>query len=570
MVTIEGTASLNIVKEQLDESLKLSETSLEQFLEEPDNDNRLRACIEQFAQVKGVLKLIELQGAALLTDELIDLSNQIIIHRVKDRDHALGTLSGSLMVLGKYLEYVQLQQLSLPVLLVPVINEVRTTLRKPLLPESTFFEIGMTADRPPVAGGEPPDHTQLMQTGKRLRHLYEVGLLGVFKGQNVETHARMMQRALTRIEALSGNVPFSRLWWLARGLVESIAAGQVTLNNPRKSLLGMIDRQIKSVLTQGPTLLAKEPPQALLKECLYDVALAARPGPVAAQIHQAYAIPAERITDERLQSQRDAMFGPGGSVMRAVVEALREELTFIKEQLDLGARGGQEDEDGFSRVAEALGRIANTLNMLGQQDAGAALKSKLTLIASWDQRAIDGESEEFQAVADVLLYVENSVAMLLPRLQGTLGAANDEMDELRQRGMSLSHLDEARKLVVGESRAGLSLAKRAISSYMDSNWDGMHLTNVPTTLKSVWGGLVFLQMDRAAEVLRSCEGFIANRLIRERADTPNAHTMETLADAITSVDYYLESLEDNKPIGEGILEVAEESMQELGFPVKAA
>ena len=43
--------------------------------------------------------------------------------------------------------------------------------------------------------------------------------------------------------------------------------------------------------------------------------------------------------------------------------------------------------------------------------------------------------------------------------------------------------------------------------------------------------------------------------------------METLADALTGVDYYLESMEEQKPIGEGVLEVAEESVKALGFPV---
>ncbi|MBV1921197.1 MAG: ferrous iron transporter B, partial [Pseudomonadales bacterium] len=126
------------------------------------------------------------------------------------------------------------------------------------------------------------------------------------------------------------------------------------------------------------------------------------------------------------------------------------------------------------------------------------------------------------------------------------------------------------KRQVGESRAGLSLAKRALTSYMESNWDGMHLSNVPTTLNTVWGGLTFLQLERAANVMKSCEGFIHGRLINDRSNEPDEHLMETLADAITSIDYYLESIENNKPIGEGVLDVAEESMDELGYPSKAA
>ena len=71
-------------------------------------------------------------------------------------------------------------------------------------------------------------------------------------------------------------------------------------------------------------------------------------------------------------------------------------------------------------------------------------------------------------------------------------------------------------------------------------------------------------------MVNSCEAFIENKLIKDRSETPTPALMETLADAITSVDYYLEGMEDDKPIGEGIMDVAEESMQELGFPVKAA
>lgn len=569
MVTIEGTASLNLVKDQLDESLKLAETSLEQFLEEPDNDTKLHFCIEQFAQVKGVLKLIELDGAAMLVEELINLTNLVVAHRAKDRDHVLGTLSGALMVLNKYLEFVQLQQQSLPVLLIPVINDLRSLLHKPLLPESTFFEYAQEV-LPTFSNAKPADHAQLEQIGRRLRHMYQVGMLGVFKGDNITTHAKIMYRALSRLESLSGDVPMTKLWWLGRGLTEAIAEGQLVVNTPRKTLLGRLDRQIKAVVFQGVGTLQKEPSSGVVKECVFACSLATHAGAVVSQVISAYGIPPDRLTDERLQMQRDIMFGPGGSVMKSVVEAIREELSFIKEQLDLGARGAQEEEDGFLRVGDALHRIGNTLFMLGQQDVSTLLKNKAEVIRRWNTRAVDGDSDEFQSVADALLFVENSVAMLMPRVSGALGAANDEVSELRQRGMSLSHLEEARRLVVGEARAGLSLAKRAITSFMDSNWDGMHLANVPTTLKSVWGGLIFLQMDRAAEVLRSCENFIANRLIRDRDSAPDAHTMETLADAITSVDYYLESMEDNKPIGDSILDVAEDSMLALGYPVKAA
>ncbi|MCC6200562.1 MAG: hypothetical protein IT466_07310, partial [Moraxellaceae bacterium] len=69
-----------------------------------------------------------------------------------------------------------------------------------------------------------------------------------------------------------------------------------------------------------------------------------------------------------------------------------------------------------------------------------------------------------------------------------------------------------------------------------------------------------------AAVLRSTARYIDARMIGAETQ-PSMTDLETLADAISSVDYFLESLESNKPIGEFILEIAEESMAELGFPV---
>ena len=68
-------------------------------------------------------------------------------------------------------------------------------------------------------------------------------------------------------------------------------------------------------------------------------------------------------------------------------------------------------------------------------------------------------------------------------------------------------------------------------------------------------------------VLDACVGYIESRLLNPDLPVPGANDMETLADAITSVDYFLESMEEHKPIGEGVLEIAELSMEELGSPV---
>jgi hypothetical protein len=268
------------------------------------------------------------------------------------------------------------------------------------------------------------------------------------------------------------------------------------------------------------------------------------------------------VTDLMLRKERDLMHGPGGGVMRTVVAAIKDELNQLKDAIDLTSRGAS-SEDHYASFLEGFERIARTLVMLGLIDAANMLKDQVVHIKRWAEQGVDVEGEEFQALADALLYIENRVSMLA---RGPASA--NEGSDAAQPG-SFTQLEEARLLVVTEARAGLSLAKRALTSFMDSSWDPIHLSNVPTTLHSVWGGLLFLQLERAARVLERCGWFIENRLIRDKESKPNENLMETLADAITSIDYYLESMEDRKPIGDGVLDVAEDSVRDLGVPVAA-
>jgi hypothetical protein len=61
--------------------------------------------------------------------------------------------------------------------------------------------------------------------------------------------------------------------------------------------------------------------------------------------------------------------------------------------------------------------------------------------------------------------------------------------------------------------------------------------------------------------------YIEQKLLAGSSVSPTENDLETLADAVTGVDYYLENIEQGKPLGVGILEVAEESLEVLGFPV---
>lgn len=561
MVAITNTISLTFLKDEIEDTLNRAEASLEAFVNDPERKQDLEQSIEAFHQVRGIFQMLELPAAALMSEEMELVGRELVDKGSSDAGTA--ALSNAIVLLARYLEYVQLKNRTLPELLIGGINELRRASGKSLIPESHFFNVDLSRDRFPQPPESRTDKSEVPRLCRRLRHMYQVGLLGVLRNQNSRTSLKLMSRALERVDRLCGPVPVSRWLWIARGSVEALRLDEMRITQGRKMLLSQYDRQLKKLVYEGEDGLNAKPPLLLLKEGLYVVSLCSRSEGVVGEIRQVYDL-RDHLTDQALQDEVALMAGGGDSVVRTVALGLKEELNEVKSTLDMAAQGAP--DSSFDEVADIMVRIANTLVMVGQTREAQKVKERANGVRHWKAGEVDPESLDFQYLVDELLSVENTVAQLERRF-----APGDELHkEARNKGISLYQLDDARMAVVGECRSGLTLTKRAISSFVDSDFDPMHLSNLPGTLAGVVGGLTFLELERARAVLESCRNYIEQVLLASGADKPSQEQMETLADAVTSVDYYLESMEEQKPIGEAVLEVAEESLEELGFPVVRA
>ncbi len=447
-------------------------------------------------------------------------------------------------------------------LLIPTINDIRFALKKPLLPESSFFELASNPEYPQNLTTTSFDQDKLEQNGPRLRLMYQVGLLGVFKEEGVSAHIKLMTRALSRFEALTAGKSISKLWWLGRGVLASLES--VELSNSRKRLLGVIDRHIKSALNDSEAL---DKPLSIdvVKECVYIVALADSDDSLIKEILTTFEPTKLDLSGTALSRENELMNSLSSQVIKSVVSAIKEDLSQIKDSLDLGARGARGGDDDLLQTSDALHKISKTLFMLGLVEISDVLTVQADELKEWKLEDIHADNEDFNHLADTLLQVENALSLLSPRSGNRLESGNQDDCE----GVSISQLEDAREVVVRECRAGLALAQRGLVSFIESNGDSLHIANLSTTFANIAGGLTFLNQDRASQIISACEAYITTDLIRSD-HLPEDHFLETLADAVTSIDYFLEGIEANKPIGNGVLDLAEASVDELGYPVCTA
>ncbi|MBU0882586.1 MAG: ferrous iron transporter B [Gammaproteobacteria bacterium] len=558
---VSGATSLNLVRDELFATMEEAESSLEHFIADRHNGSLLQQAVENLHQVRGTLNLIELTGAELLAQEVLDQATDIPAGAGEERDVQLSALSNALHVLRRYLENVEANRQEMPELLLPAINDLRQAGGQPALPESFFFSVRLDHARPHTA---PPaiDGAARESEGRRLRHMYQVGLLGFIREQNPQASLKLMGRALSRVDGLFANEPRGRLCWVGAAAVEAQVDGQLLARKSRKQLFSRIDRELKQTLANPQY----EAPRGLLKELLYLVALAGTRGPQVTALSEVFGLAPLPFTDHLLEEEYQRLAGPGKAVMRSLSSAIREELNSLKDMLDLIERGTLQS-DSLNTLHALLGKLSKTLGMVGLSSAGNSLSAQLPVVASWGEASAP-QPQALNKLADAVLYVEGMVASLESGERREVRSAPAQSGNEAE-SFAMHQLNEARIVVVDEAQAGLALAKRAITAYLESGGERMHLSNVPFSLQAVRGGLWFLEQKRAAALVGACADYIQKQMF-DAPQMPSEQMLETLADALSSLEYYLEAGAVMRPETQpSVLDLAAESVRALGMPLEA-
>ena len=133
-------------------------------------------------------------------------------------------------------------------------------------------------------------------------------------------------------------------------------------------------------------------------------------------------------------------------------------------------------------------------------------------------------------------------------------AADEEVDPVS--------LNEARIAALSESMTALTMIKRAIGSYLDSNNDKLHIRNVGKSLVDVAGAMMFLEKEPMYHMLLELDRFIQKQVLDSDIPPP-AGRMDAFADAISAIEYYLDSLGGQSAGAEEAVQLAADSIRQL-------
>jgi len=553
-------STLSWVKKELDETLKEARQSLETYVENPKDRAQLGFLSAYLHQVYGTLKMVELHGASLLAREMEKVTKAISEDSVIRHDDACENLMRAILQLPDYLERLVSGGSDIPLVLLPVLNDLRAVRGKNPLSQSFLFSPDLDVELPAVVTDRNNDG-DLQKQAVDLRHRFQLGLLGWFKGENTQDALASMAEVLGCLQRISASDHAARLWWVAAGLADALKEKAVENSVAIKRLMGQVDREIKCVTDHGETALEQGVAEELFRELLFYVGQARGSSQRVADIQSTYRLRDILPGEEELAAARESLTGQNSDLFDSVAIAVKEELTRLKDSLDIVLRNGCSNLEELEPLIVSLRSLGGTLGMLGLDAPRTSVFTKADDLQHYVDSGEVPADTLLMDVASILLLVESSVEDM-----GS-GRAVAHSEAMLEDNLAESEFSQVMDVVMQEAITDLTRAKEAIVLYTEEDCDSGRLGEVPQLFCQLKGGLELVGEIRAAALIDSISRYIEGDLLQQNRQPPQ-HELESLAEAVCGLEYYLEGRMEHRIYGGTAMAMAEESVDKLGYPAQ--
>lgn len=541
--------ALEWVKGEIEETLQQAQQALEAYVENPQDKSRLKFCLSYLHQIHGTLQMVEFYGAALLAEEMEAIAAAVGEGSIANERDGLEILMQAIIQLPHYLEHVKVGRRDLPVVLLPILNELRSARGEAFLSETALFA-------PQISYPARLTDQQLAtfasadfgQWARKLRQMMQTATLQLLQNKQPDVAKQYLNKVFARLMKGLGNTPQGVVWLPALAFSEWLMKQQ-NLPKSAKQLLRQLDHLLKATIDNPQQALNEQPAEELLKNLLFYVARTEVQGEAIRRAQHEFGLQQALPTEDEIRQERDALSGPDKDTVGHVLGALVEEIAAIKDRFDLLIRSDEDRIAALQSLAPSLKQLADTMGMLGLGMPRKVLQEQQSAVARLLEAGAVQDSELLD-IAGALLYVE-----------ATLSGMQREGDLHAQAGEST--LSDAQKAVLRETRNVLEQVKDAIVEYIAKQWAIEELEEVPSLLHSIEGSLSMIPLPRVANILAQAAAFIRGTLVDDGIK-PEWAVLDILADVLSSVEYFVERYTENpRSAGDELLEKAEASLLAL-------
>jgi chemosensory pili system protein ChpA (sensor histidine kinase/response regulator) len=550
--------TLGWVKPELDETLRQARIEIEGFVDDPADSSRMRFCASYLHQVQGTLRMVELYAPAMVAEEMERLAQAVQHGEVADRDTACATLMRGVVLLPDYLERLQSGHKDIPIVLLPLLNELRAARGETGLSESVLFAPDLARPLPDTLPAAEPvrgraRNVEIMPLLERLS-----AAIAAWPEGGAPADADEIGTVIDALFVRTSQDETRRMLWVAGSVATALRDAGMQSTAGLRQAFASVQREVRRQFEDDGFGIPR-PETALepTRQLLYHVAHSDSRHPALLELRETFDLDAPEPTESEISHAQGSLSGRNRALLDTVAAAVKEDLLRVKDVLDLHLRSSASDVAALQPQVEALGRVADTLGMLGLGVARNVVQQQrdaMQAIVRGDRLADEGALLD---VAGALLYVDATLDDQVARLGDSDAGGNQ--DDLFS--------NESRKVVeviAREAIANFADARQAFVAFVETSWDHGELVEVPRLLREVAGAMAMLELPVPADYLAGVRLYTEIELIG-RKRVPNGRQLDTFADALASLEYYLEALRENRLNRESILDIARGSLESLGY-----
>ena len=535
-----ASQTYHMVSRELGNTVQDARNSLEEYIENPSRLQSLSHCADCLHVTQGVLRMVEIYGAALLTEEMEQVTRYLLSHagQEKTQTDALDALTRAMVQLPTYLDRVQSGGRDIALVLLPLLNDLRAVRGHHLLSEGTLMMLNLHSEQAPL---EQREQVDISKSARSLRPRFQASLLGWIKGQKPDTNLQTLGAVAERLEMSATNPQVFQLWWVVGGVIESLREGGLETSVSLKRLLAQADRQIKSLIDRGENGGDQGASLELLNNLLYYVARSTSRGKKVSSIRSSFQLAEVLPADEQIEVARESLSAPSVKLMKTVAAAIKEDLTQVKDVLDIYVRTGKNDVSELTPQLSLLKKISDTLGVLGLGDLRGNVQSEIKQLHEIVAQSAPADDNVLVQMAATLLRVEDClddelIRLILPLKE--MGEVESELDE---------DIDfrQVAKAVVRECIINLARVKEAVTQALADPQDSHAMDKVPYLLRGITAALLMLGKTRAVGLVERIGRIIGRSLSAGEARLSD-EKLDRLADAIVSVEYYMETVQSGR------------------------
>ncbi|CAA6821261.1 MAG: Unknown protein [uncultured Thiotrichaceae bacterium] len=365
------------IRGEIEKTIEDIESKLNDFVQEKDL-KIIEEVSNEMQTLEKTFKVAGIKGVKILAMEIVNVLEAILENKISDCGVTQAVLLQACSQISDYIEHLEEGYADLPIVILPILNELRATYGNDLLSEELVFlpqddNIGNAE----IGSDEFVDlqGAKRIQVYKHLRMHFQTALLNSYQGKSVQASLKKMQVLSNDLVKIHQAEDVRVLWWLSKALTEALEHQALDYGVAVKLVLGSLERLILKFASDAPLDSHEAAIGLIKKNLLYYIGMAERGSATVDKVKDTFLLDIYLPKGETLEKLRKHYTSPSQQLWRAVAESVNLDIEDIIDgykHIELNY-----DEGTLKFILEKSKKTASTLGMLGLSNLADIIEKQI-------------------------------------------------------------------------------------------------------------------------------------------------------------------------------------------------